>query len=377
MYGRPVMTLLGKPAITWSMNKYQDNPATLLPNGLVDLLPPQAEAEARTIETFMENFTSFGYARVKPPLVEFEESLLGPGPGQALARKTFRMMDPVSQRMMGIRADVTAQIARISSSRLAREDRPLRLSYAADVLRVNGTQLRPERQFCQVGCELIGEDSIDADIEMTLMALNALSAVGIRRLSIDLTVPTLIDNIYNEMSTSVEEKLVLDDHIEKRDADGLRLQKGKAAEFLTQLMAVEGSVDRAMTTLSSIALPPKAAADIKRLMDVAVGLRAAIDVYGLKDVQITIDPLERRGFEYQTGVSFTLFALGAHGELGRGGRYNVSLSGETATGFTLYMDSILPVLPFKPQPVPQAVSVKNGWAGIKSVQDQGVVAVRK
>ena len=156
--------------------------ASLLPNGLIDLLAPNAENEARTIAAFMAEFASFGYARVKPPLVEFEESLLGEGPGQKLARQTFRMMDPVSQKMMGVRADVTAQIARIATSRLAGEERPLRLSYAADVLRVNGTQLRSERQFCQVGCEMIGTDTLMADVEMPLVALKALSSVGLGRL---------------------------------------------------------------------------------------------------------------------------------------------------------------------------------------------------
>ncbi len=167
------------------------NHPALLPNGLLDLLPPFAEHEAATIALLMKEFSAFGYLRVKPPLVEFEESLLGDGPGSKLARQTFRMMDPVSQRMMGVRADATAQIARIATSRLGGEKRPLRLSYAADVLRVNGTQLRPERQFCQVGCELVGVDGVVTDVEMPLVALKALSAARIENLSVDLTVPTL------------------------------------------------------------------------------------------------------------------------------------------------------------------------------------------
>lgn len=349
----------------------------LLPNGLVDLLPPQAELEAFTIESFMRDFTAFGYARVKPPLVEFEESLLAEGPGQALSRKTFRLMDPVSQRMMGVRADMTSQIARIANSRLMAEARPLRLSYAGDVLRVNGTQLRPERQFCQVGCELIGEDTIEADVEAPLIALKALSGAGIKGLSIDLTVPTLVDNIYHETGADAEERARLDDLIEKRDEDALMQEQGKAAQLLAKLIGVEGTTERAAKTLSAIALPAKASADVEKLLAVAEGLRAALDIYGLEGIQITIDPLERRGFEYQTGASFTLFALGARGELGRGGRYNVSLSGETATGFTLYMDSILRVVPKKPDAELKTESAKNGWEKIKCLQEQGYSVSRK
>lgn len=349
------------------------NHPTLLPNGLLDLLPPQAEGEARLINLFMNEFTLFGYERVKTPLVEFEESLLGEGPGRALSRQTFRLMDPVSQRMMGVRADVTAQIARIATSRLSDAPRPLRLSYAADVLRVNGTQLRPERQFCQVGCEMIGTDSVVSDVETALVAIKALSAAGIEKLSIDLTVPTLVAHIYDETGVNEDTRADLDDAIEKRDADGVKAIGGKAADFVLQLMERKEGFEKT-------ALPKNAKADLDRLLNVAKELRNALDVYGLSNVQITIDPLERRGFEYQTGVSFTLFALGARGELGRGGRYDCAVAGkkpETASGFTLYMDTILRVAPPAKAQARESVAAEADWKSLKALQDKGVHAVRK
>ena len=351
----------------------KQNHPSLLPNGLLDLLPPQAEGEARAIDLFMHSFGAFGYSRVKPPLVEFEESLLGAGPGQSLASQTFRMMDPVSGRMMGVRADVTAQIARIATSRLGEEIRPLRLSYAADVLRVNGTQLRPERQFCQAGCELIGVDSIVTDVEMPLVALKALSDAGIKGLSVDLTVPTLIANLHDDLGTGAGERETLNDLIEKRDSDAIAAMDTKASALIVELMA-HGD-------LSKIALPSKAKADVEKLLTVAKDLRAALNVYGLGDVQITIDPLERRGFEYQTGISFTLFAKGASGELGRGGRYNVDGRGmraaETATGFTLYMDTIMKVVPAGKSAKAETVDASASWKDIKYLQDQGVKVSRR
>ena len=93
------------------------NPA-LLPAGLRDLLPPDAETEAAAVEALMEVFAAHGYQRVKPPLLEFEDSLLA-GSGAAVAEQTFRLMDPDSQRMMGLRADITPQVARIATTRLA------------------------------------------------------------------------------------------------------------------------------------------------------------------------------------------------------------------------------------------------------------------
>lgn len=359
----------------------KQNHPSLLPNGLLDLLPPQAEAEAHTIDSFMRSFSAFGYARVKPPLVEFEESLLGAGPGQSLAPQTFRMMDPVSGRMMGVRADVTAQIARIATSRLGDEARPLRLSYAADVLRVNGTQLRPERQFCQVGCELIGVDSLITDVEVPLVALKALSDAGMKNLSVDLTVPTLVTNLYDGLSVDAAERATLNDLIEKRDRDAIAAIGTKASAFVVQLMDHEGAATQEAKALAAIDLPQKAKADVERLLSVAKELREALDVYGLFDVQITIDALERRGFEYQSGISFTLFALGASGELGRGGRYDVDGRGlravETATGFTLYMDTIMKALPPLAVADGQSVDANASWADIKYLQDQGVKVSRR
>lgn len=343
--------------------------SSLLPNGLGDLLAPQAAFEAALIEQFMRVFTQFGYARVKPPLVEFEESLFAPGPGQALARNTFRLMDPVSQRMMGVRADATAQIARIAASRLSKEERPLRLSYAADVLRVKATQLRPERQFCQVGCELIGARNAKDDVEVMLVALLALSKSGIASLSIDLTVPTLLPHLYTELKTTQEVQDRISAHLEKRDHDALGAIKDKSAQVIAAIMEVMGGAADTLPKLKALKLPGKAGADIALLDEAASDLRGALDVYGLDDVAITIDPLETRGFDYQTGVSFTFFAKGARGELGRGGRYDAG--NESAAGFTFYMDSILRIAPAACEMSPQSLKSDASWQDIKNLQDKG------
>ncbi|MEC7246179.1 MAG: ATP phosphoribosyltransferase regulatory subunit, partial [Pseudomonadota bacterium] len=128
----------------------------LLPAGLSDLLAPQAQADADAIEAVLSCFSQFGYQRIKPPLLEFETSLLADGPGAALADQTFRLLDPISRRMMGLRSDMTAQIARISGTRLAARPRPLRLAYGGDVMRVVPDVLNPERQLVQAGAEIIG-----------------------------------------------------------------------------------------------------------------------------------------------------------------------------------------------------------------------------
>src|SRR5574338_509692 len=166
----------------------------LLPAGLRDVLPPDAAHEAGIVERLVGCFAGHGYQRVKPPLIEFEESLLG-GSNNGLATETFRLMDPMSQRMMGVRSDFTMQVARIATARLRKAPRPLRLCYAGDVLRVKGAQLRPERQFTQIGFELIGALGAPADSEAVLLAAEALQTLGIKRLSVDLTSPMLVPSV--------------------------------------------------------------------------------------------------------------------------------------------------------------------------------------
>src|SRR5262245_9963600 len=167
-----------------------DSQHYLLPAGLADVLPGDAAFEAAMVERVIAVFAAWGYDRVKPPLIEFEDSLLS-GPGAAMAAHTFRLMDPVSHRMMGLRADITPQVARIAASRLKNSPRPLRLSYAGQVLRVKGEQMRPERQIGQAGIELIGAESAAADAEAVLLAAEALKQLGVAQLVVELNAPML------------------------------------------------------------------------------------------------------------------------------------------------------------------------------------------
>lgn len=340
-----------------------DTHPALLPNGLMDLLPDEAEAEASAISALMGVFGTFGYRRVKPPLVEFEDSLLAPGPGAAMTRQTFRLMDPVTQRMMGVRADTTAQIARIASSRLADQKRPLRLSYAADVLRVQGTQIRPARQFCQVGCELIGAGGAQDDAEIMLLSILSLRAIGIQDVSIDLTVPSLAGAVMG-----VDERGDISSILKRRDRDALSNVSHPAVSKLLALLDASGPADVAVQKIKEHKLPD-VTAEIDGLIAVYRSLLDGIAVYGLKDINITIDWVEHRGLDYETGIGFTLFSNAVRGELGGGGRYRTGA--DSATGFTLYMDSLLPALTRRAADKTKHVAGDAPWKDIKDIQDKG------
>lgn len=313
----------------------QDQPDALLPAGLMDGLPPDAGHEAAVITGLMADFAARGYERVKPPLIEFEDGLLRDA-SQSLNRQTFRLMDPISQRMLGVRADITGQIARIAESRLAHRERPLRLAYAGDVLQVRGTQLRPERQFVQAGVELIGADSIAADIEVIALAAEALARTGVPKLSIDLSTPMVATTVLDASELNEADLAETRAALDQKDQAAVRACAGPAADLLNALLDAGGPARAAIAALRALSLPDAARADIVRLAAVADGLHAR-----LPDLQLTVDAVENRGFEYHRGIAFTLFAPRVRGELGRGGRYLAGHGAEPATGFSLFLDSVM------------------------------------
>lgn len=317
-----------------------------LPEGIADQLPPHAAFEAHVVERLMAAFAGCGYERVKPPLIEFEDSLLGGG-GAVLAEQTFRLMDPVSQRMLALRPDMTMQIARIAQTRLTNRPRPLRLGYAGQVVRVTGSQLRFERQFGQVGAEIIGARSSAADAEVIVMATAALRDLGMKGLTVDLGLPTLVPAILDDQALAPETCLQVRAALDRKDeaaiANLVPVIGEQSTALLLSLVYATGHAGHAIEALGQAPLPPAAASERAELIQVFERVKADVG-----DLTISIDPVENRGFEYHTGVTFTLFAKNVRGELGRGGRYMAGMAenaGEPATGVTLFMDSIVRALP--------------------------------
>jgi ATP phosphoribosyltransferase regulatory subunit len=317
------------------MNESLNHPA-LLPAGMRDVLPPEAEIEARSVEAIMDAFAAHGFQRVSTPLMEFEESLFA-GSGAATAEQTFRVMDPDSQRMLGVRADTTPQIGRLAATRLQAAARPLRLAYAGQCLRVRGSNLTPERQIAQAGIELIGPESPAADAEILLTAAAALAAVGIERISVDLTAPRLILSLLEGFAE--DQKAAVARALDRKDAAMVAKLCGAEAGVFLALLAATGPAGEKIPALLAVDLPAGAKAHAVRMAEVFAAIEGRS-----RNMTVTIDPVEFRGYRYHTGICMTVFAAGGGEELGRGGRY---LSGETepATGMTLYPDTIVQVAP--------------------------------
>jgi ATP phosphoribosyltransferase regulatory subunit len=241
--------------------------------------------------------------------------------------------------MMGLRADMTPQVARIATTRLAGAPRPLRLCYAGQCLLVRGTQLAPDRQVAQAGIELIGHNSPEADAELVLVAAEALASVGLTRLSFDLTLPPLVPAMIEAASLPEASRAPLIRALDRKDAAAVAHHGGRLADTLRELLLAAGAADRALAALAAADLASPAQALANRLAATVAAIRARAPA-----LKLTIDPVEFRGFRYHTGVCMTVYAPDRHEELGRGGRYLCGDS-EPATGLTLYPDAVLRAAP--------------------------------
>lgn len=340
-------------------------------------MPPDAAFETYVIERLMAGFSAHGYDPVKPPLIEFEESLLE-GPGDAVASQMFRLMDPVSRRMMAVRSDITPQVARIATTRLAKAPRPLRLSYAGTVLQVQGTSLSPDREIVQAGVELIGSAELTADAEVILVAARALRGAGVRNPSFDLGAPALVPFVCAGLDMDKKATAKARAALDRKDLDGLTALGDDQRSILEALLEAAGRADTALAKLEALNLPDPAAELVAALGEVIGHVRAADS-----KLMLTVDPVEFRGLGYQTGISFTIFARGVRGELGRGGRYPLT-TGETATGATLFVAPLLRAAE-RPEAAPcvyvpveagEEVSAKlrsEGWRTVAALELDGDV----
>jgi ATP phosphoribosyltransferase regulatory subunit len=305
----------------------------LLPEGLRDRLPPEAEALGRVRGAVLWVAELNGYARVEPPLAEFEENLAGRLKASR-ALDLLRFIDPVSQRSLALRPDITAQVGRIAATRLGKRPRPLRLCYAGQVLKVRGTQLRPEREMCQAGAEIIGTDHLDAVIEAVRVALDALAAAGATGLSVDITLPDLVPLLAAGPMPLPEGSIeAVAAELDGKDAGALA---ALGAQAYLPLLEAAGEVETALAKLAE--LPGH------RLLDSRIAaVRALAQAIGDR-AHVTLDPTERHGFEYQSWIGFSFFAAGVRGEVGRGGSYSIMHPDgreEPAVGFSLYLDPLV------------------------------------
>ncbi len=307
------------------------NKSSLLPAGFSDKIYPRSQKNAMIVEKIVESFLNYGYLRITPPLIEFEETLLSEGPGSMLKDNSFRVMDPISQKMMAVRSDMTTQISRVSSYRLAHYIRPLRLSYSGEVLRVKPTGLKLERQISQVGAEIIGGSSSSSETEIIIIGLKILQDLNITNLSIDLNFQKLrTDFLINIKNSNNFDSIIK--AIEKKDLNYLNSIEFKDKENILNMIINSGRFIDENNFLGKLNKFNKSNEHILHLVGVAKDIKKEFN-----DINIIIDPIEKNSFDYHDGLTFTIFDNVVQGGIAKGGTYR-TIENENATGMSLYVD---------------------------------------
>ncbi|MDT0576173.1 ATP phosphoribosyltransferase regulatory subunit [Croceicoccus sp. F390] len=311
----------------------RDADPDLLPEGLSDRLPAEAAAAGQVTRAMVDTMVSHGYAPVQPPLVEFERSLASRMEGTD-RRQLVRYTDPASLRMLAMRSDMTVQIGRMAATVLQDAPRPLRLCYAGQVLTLRGNGVEPERERLQVGAEIIGADTAAAATESVRVAVAAIKAAGAREVSVDFTLPDLVDTLAaGSLPLKGNDVAAVRRELDAKDAGGL---KSLGAHAYLPLLYATGPFDTAIEDLARIDAGGALASRIAGLRRIAAALG--------DEARLTLDPSERHGFEYQSWFGFTLYAGGLRNALGRGGTYRIGSENghdEAATGFSLYPDPLI------------------------------------
>lgn len=316
----------------------------MLPDGMDESLPPVSWQLEDLRRKLLDHYRKCDYELVLPPLVEHLDSLLT-GSGSDLEQQTFKFTDPASGRLLGLRADMTPQAARIAARRYA--DKTVRLCYLGTVLRTRPDALGGARSPRQVGCELFGEADIAADLEILQLMLKTVALAGVKNAHLDLGHVGIYRALASRLELEAEEESSLFAILQRksqpdlRDFATARKLKPRVAEALSALMELNGDVTvlkRAAETLK------QTGAEIQEALD-TLGRTVSLLKKVLPKLPVHIDLAELRGYRYQTGMVYAAFVPGHGREIARGGRYD-GVGSEfgrprPATGFSADMNELL------------------------------------
>ena len=290
----------------------------VLPEYIEDVLPAEAERTEALRRVLLDHFMAQGYRLIQPPLVEHLESLLT-GTGRDLELQTFKVVDPLSGRMLGVRADITPQVARIDAH-LLNEPGVTRLCYAGSVLRAVPGQSGKTREVMQIGAELFGEPGIGGDVEVLNLILSALARAGVRGLHLDLGHVGVYRALAAGAGIGGTEDSDLFAALRAKDAPAV-------AELTAKLPVAWRKALNALPTLYGPADEVLAAAHA-RLPDTpairnALAALSALAQSAAPQVDAShVDLADLTGYHYHSGAIFSVFTAGEPNAIGRGGRYD-------------------------------------------------------
>jgi ATP phosphoribosyltransferase regulatory subunit len=312
----------------------------VLPESIEDVLPPEARRLERLRRALLDEFALHGYEQVMPPLLEYLESLLT-GSGRDMDLRTFKLVDQLSGRSMGIRADITPQVARIDAHLLNRKG-VARLCYCGSVLHTLPAGLTATREPLQIGAELYGHAGIEADVEIIRLLARALEIAGVRASRIDLGHVGVFRALSARGGIEAELEQELFAVLQAKDLPDLReLVRDVPEPVRSALLALPECYGGAEALARVLALLP-GDAEIAQAVDDLKRLAAA-----LPDLPVSFDLADLRGYHYHSGVVFAAYCAGHPGAIALGGRYDkvgkAFGRGRPATGFSLDLRELSPL----------------------------------
>lgn len=332
----------------------------LLPDGVDEVLPPHARALEELERTALDLFDRWGYELVQPPVVEYLESLLSTN-GEDLDLQTFKLTDQVSGRLMGVRADITPQAARIDAHRLV-SDAPRRLCYAGPVLHARPDRFAGSRNPLQLGAELYGHAGIESDAEIIALLLELLAAAELPPVTLELAHTGLFHAICehahlgDELESRVLELLIMKDVADLAsllDATGVDANVAAHLLALNRLNGGDEVLSQARDALSGAPDSVGVALDdVERLVALVRARVPAADVH--------LDFAELRGYSYHTGITFAAYTPDHGRAIAWGGRYD-NIGGafgraRAATGFSTDLKLIAALRRHEPVRLPRILA---------------------
>jgi ATP phosphoribosyltransferase regulatory subunit len=336
------------------------NKRWLLPDGVQETLPPDALAVESLRHEILQMFNAWGYDLVMPAMIEYRDSLLT-GTAHSLDTRTFALVDQLSGKQMGVRSDMTPQVARIDAHLLvddARHHRVSRLCYCGHLLHTIGDGITSNRTPLQIGAEIFGSDSISADVEVVSLMVATLHAVGLHDISIDIGHVGIFRNLVKNSTLDREQENQLFDMLQRKSVPDLQayLQHlsldDRLCEQLCQLALLNGDIsviDEARRLYSDAG--DEFSATLDHMDQVVQSLQQKYP-----DTLINCDLAELRGYSYHTGLVFAAFLPGQGHEIARGGRYDdvgeVFGNARPATGFSADLLNLYQLCPARGQFIP-------------------------
>jgi ATP phosphoribosyltransferase regulatory subunit len=317
-------------------------PDWLLPENIADVLPSEARKLEELRRVVLDNFRLYGYELVMPPMLEYLESLLTAS-GRDMDLRIFKLVDQLSGRTMGVRADMTTQVARIDAHLLNRNS-VTRLCYAGSVLHTRPSGLHATREPLQIGAEIYGHAGLEADAEIQELALSSLALAGFTQVRLDLSHAGVLRAVIDGDLQAQKDEAALYGLLRAKDLSSLKemtagYQQG-TREAILALPGLYGDV-------SVIAQARKALPKVSRIAAALDELESLVKLAG--DASVTIDLADLSGYQYESGAMFALYVPGLPNAVARGGRYDhvgeAFGRARPATGFSMDLRELARLLP--------------------------------